>query len=123
MIIMVPQLGGQLARRLYSILTPPTEKEHFDIVVEIFPTGLASQYLLQLKEDEEVIFQGPAGVFILKENDRPKIFLATGTGIVPMMSILQTNCQKLGAKCNMTLFWGLPTHKDLYLFNELKQLM
>lgn len=121
MILMVPQPNGQMARRLYSILTPPTEREYFDIVVEIFETGLASQYLMRMHEDDEVVFQGPAGVFILKESNRPKIFLATGTGIVPMMSILQNKCQT-DESCNMMLFWGLQKKQDLYLFKELKQL-
>lgn len=121
MILMVPQTDGQYARRLYSILTPPSQKKYFDIVVEIIPHGVASNYLMQIKEHDQIFFQGPAGVFTLKKTQKPKVFLATGTGIVPMMSILDTQFTE-NPDHDTTLFWGLPYYKELYLFDELKNM-
>lgn len=122
LILMVPQSDGQLARRLYSILNPPKNSDYFEMVIEILPNGVASQYLLKLDENDEVIFQGPAGVFMLKENDHDKIYLATGTGIAPIKCMIEFQCQTLGTKTSTHLFWGVPTLKDVYFLKELKEL-
>lgn len=132
LILMVPQAENQMARRLYSILTPPGSYDYFDMVIEIFPNGLASQYLMKLNEHDEVIFQGPAGLFILKENDHPKVYLATGTGIVPIICMVDRSPksrlrQDYGGQAEVEspksiLLWGVQTYKDLYLIEELKKL-
>ena len=115
LILMVPQADDQMARRLYSLLTPPGVYDYFEMVIEIFPNGLASQYLMKLNEHDEVIFQGPAGLFTFKENDHLKVYLATGTGIVPIMCMLDRSPKSI-------LLWGVQTYKDVYLFEELKKL-
>lgn len=122
LILMVPQPDGQMARRLYSILTPPNQSGYFEMVIEILPNGLASQYLMKLHETDEVIFQGPAGVFTLRESDRNKIYLATGTGIAPIISMIEVQCRTSIIKKTTHLFWGVATMKDVYFLKELKEL-
>ena len=109
---------GEMARRLYSIVSPDTIKNSIEFIIEIIPGGLASSYLYNLKVKDEVVFQGPAGMFGLKENDRPKIFLATGTGIAPVRSMLESYQLPVSS---YSLFWGLKMYKDIYLFDELKK--
>lgn len=123
--------------RLYSIASPDTQKNSFEILVEIIEGGLGSTYLSNLKVGEEAVFQGPAGMFRLKENPRPKIFLVTGTGIAPVRSIIKSEIKKLRDEeikeennfnfsisqfPNFFLFWGLRYFSDVYFLNELKQL-
>ncbi|MFA5770601.1 MAG: FAD-binding oxidoreductase [Patescibacteria group bacterium] len=115
----VPSEKGPVSR-LYSIASPNTIKNSFELIIGIIPGGLASNYLFSLKENTEVIFYGPAGVFGLKENDRTKIFLVTGTGIAPILSIIKSNFQF--SIFNFQLFWGLKNYQDVYIFDELKQL-
>lgn len=111
-----------LISRLYSIASSSLEKNSFELIIKIIPGGLASSYLSDLKVKEAVVFQGPAGMFGLKENNRPKIFLATGTGIAPILSIIKSKFSPdlIGIQFSMNLFWGVKTYKDVYLFNELK---
>jgi NAD(P)H-flavin reductase len=122
LILMVPQPDGQMARRLYSILTPPNQNDYFEMVIEILPNGVGSQYLMKLNDNAEVIFQGPAGVFGLRENDSNKIYLATGTGIAPIKSMIEVQCKSSPKNIETYLFWGIPTFKDLYFLQELKEL-
>ena len=122
LILMVPQADGQMVRRLYSILTPPNQSDYFEMVIEILPNGVASQYLMKLKESDEVIFQGPAGVFTLRESTRNKVYLATGTGIAPIKSMIEVQCRTSGTKIPTHLFWGVATLKDVYFLKELKEL-
>ena len=113
----VPSGKGPVSR-LYSIASPDTAKNSFDLIIEIVPGGLASNYLFSLGEKSEVIFQGPAGMFGLKKNERDKIFMVTGTGIAPIRSILISNIKNQ----KYYLFWGLKSFQDVYLLNELKKL-
>lgn len=114
----VPSNNGPVSR-LYSIASQNTLTSSFDLIIEIVPGGLASDYLFSLSEKTEVIFQGPAGMFGLKENDRTKIFLITGTGIAPVRSILSSRLEDLKQK--YFLFWGLKKYSDIYLFDEFKR--
>ena len=61
-ILKVPSEKGPVSR-LYSIASPNTKKNSFELIIEIIPGGLASNYLFSLKENTEVVFQGPAGLF------------------------------------------------------------
>jgi NAD(P)H-flavin reductase len=116
LMIKVPTDRGPLSR-LYSIASSSEQKNDFDLIVQIFPGGLASTFLSNLSIQDQVVFQGPAGKFSLNENDRTKIFLATGTGIAPIKSILTANF----SMNNFHLFWGLKTFRDVYLLDQLKK--
>lgn len=117
LMIKIPTDKGPISR-LYSIASSDSEKNNVEFIIQIIPGGVASSYLFALKVKDEVVFQGPAGLFELKENDHQKIFLVTGTGIAPVRSML-ASC-KLPVD-NYQLFWGLKTFKDVYLFDELKK--
>lgn len=107
--------------RLYSIASPSFKKDSFELIVHLMPGGVASTYLSNLKIGDEVLFEGPAGVFTLKDNNQDKIFLATGCGIAPVRSILLSTLDTRKASNHFYLFWGLKTYKDIYLFDELKK--
>lgn len=76
--------------RLYSIASPDYSKKSFELVVEIVVDGLGSEYLKNLRIGDQTIFQGPSGLFTIKKTIRPKIFLATGTGIAPIRSMIKS---------------------------------
>ncbi len=107
---------GETGSRNYSIASPNHQTNSFDLVVQIIPNGFASTYLMQLTETDVVRFQGPAGVFTLKTDiERDKIFLATGTGIAPIKSMIESYAH--GRKRSDHYFyilWGLRTKNDLY---------
>jgi NAD(P)H-flavin reductase len=116
--------------RLYSICSPDFIKDSFELVVEIVERGLGSTYLNNLKTGSYVNFQGPAGVFTIKRDDRDKIFLATGTGIAPIRSMITSNFQFPISKqvsnfqspiTKHFLFWGLRTRNDVCFFDEFKK--
>jgi NAD(P)H-flavin reductase len=125
LMIKIPTGNGQVSR-LYSIASSSFEKTSFELIIEIVPNGIASNYLSNLKINDEVTFQGPAGLFTLRESNRDKIFLVTGTGIAPVKSIIKSNIKDQKSKRQIKnqkyyLFWGLKTYQDVYLLNELKQ--
>lgn len=104
--------------RLYSIFSSSKIKNQIQFLIDIIPGGLASTYFLNLKIGDETEFIGPVGQFNLRKNEKQKIFLATGTGIAPIISIL-TSCQSLISK--YYLFWGLKNYQDVYLLDQVKK--
>ncbi|NTU45998.1 FAD-dependent oxidoreductase [Candidatus Roizmanbacteria bacterium] len=115
--------GTNSVRRLYSIDTSPEQTESFSLLVRHVPNGIGSSYLHALPLGSEVTFQGPAGLFTLKETDRPKIYLATGTGITPFLSILRNQLlHPLVPSVPQTLLWGLRTLQEVYYTEELHTL-
>lgn len=115
-ILKVPSEKGPVSR-LYSITSSNNNKNSLELIIGLIPGGLASNYLFSLKEKTEVVFQGPAGLFGLRDNNNIKTFLVTGTGIAPIRSILKSNIKNQ----KLILFWGLKYYQDVYLLNELKQ--
>jgi ferredoxin-NADP reductase len=64
--------------------------------------------------------QGPAGIFTIKNQKRNKIFLATGTGIAPMWSMILSSIAARSFVDNYYLLWGLRHQDDIYFTNEIQ---
>lgn len=117
MIMFVPQEGAMPLRKLYSIASPSYQTGAFDLLVKTIEGGRASEFVARLKEGETVMFQGPAGRFVLEKNNRPKMFLCTGTGIAPIRSMILTQLYK-GLATDYYLFWGIRRREDMFLDDE-----
>lgn len=111
-----------VVRRLYSVASAPQDKTWFELMVKIIPDGVAGKYFANMKINDEVTFQGPAGIFTLRENQNNKVFLVTGTCLAPVRSMLKEISNLKFQISNFYLFWGLPYYKDVCLFEELKSL-
>lgn len=105
--------------RAYSIASPDYLKNSFELLVQLVPGGLASGYFSKLIPENKATFQGPAGLFTVKNTGRGRVFLATGCGLAPIRSMVFSGINS----CPETrLFWGVPTPNQAYLFNEFKKL-
>ncbi len=122
MIFHIPQGEGHAARRQYSIASHPAQKDSLEFIIEYVPNGVASHYLAQMQVGQELTFQGPAGVFTYRENEKEPVFLATGTGIAPIYSMLCDLLKNNNYSKHIYLFWGLKHKADMYYFLELKRL-
>lgn len=125
MIVKIPQPDGEFKTRLYSVLNTPNQKNSFDLLAKIIPGGVGSEYLMTKQMGDEVIFDGPAGVFTLKEEDRHKgrhkVFIATGTGVAPVHSMINTHLPHHPEE-RFVLLWGTPTRREVYFIDTWKKL-
>ena len=119
MIFHIPQAENHAARRQYSISSPPSQKNHLEFIIEYVPNGIASTYLPQMKIGALLTMQGPAGVFIYRPYPRNAVYLATGTGIAPMLSIIPDQLNNQNFSQNIYLYWGLKNLKDIYYLDYL----
>jgi ferredoxin-NADP reductase len=111
---------GEEITRAYSIASPPTDNGRFAFCLNRVQDGFMSNFLCDMKEGDEVRCQGPFGNFILHPPMRDTIFIATGTGIGPIRSMLQwvlaDESRHLGK--NLWLVFGSRTEKDIYYHDE-----
>ena len=104
--------------RPYSIASPPVQRDRILLVLNLVQGGPGSEYLFSLREGSRTSFKGPAGAFYLRDDGaRELLFVATGTGIAPMRSMILAQLQRQPDR-PVTLFWGLRSQRDLYWQDE-----
>ncbi len=106
-------------KRSFSMASRPDDRL-IDFHVRHIPGGRFTGDLLhRLRPGDKLALELPLGTFCYHEEDfRPILILATGTGIAPIKSILETlledeNCPPV------SLYWGARTRDDLYLHEEI----
>ena len=82
--------------RSYSICSSPTETEVIKLCVKIVAGGEFTSLLNTLSVGQAIKVVGPMGNFVLAEEEltHPKVFIGTGTGLSPLMSMLLYNLEK-----------------------------
>ncbi len=91
MFVIKPTLpSGQqgLMKRAYSLCSPRSHQHTISIALNTTPQGVISPTVYNLKKGDKVELDGPYGLFALHDSPRKKVFLAGGTGISPILSML-----------------------------------
>jgi len=108
--------------RAYSIASSASEPRHIDIIVARIDKGEVSTYLHErLREGMELTMRGPFGDFYLREGDRDLLFVATGSGLAPILAILRHMAES-GIRRRTTLYFGNRRPDDLFGMEELRDL-
>ena len=81
-----------IINREYSVCSGEKENQ-LEFLIREIDNGILSKQLRNLKINDPVKILGPYGNFYLKNFDMKKnyIFIASGTGISPFMSLIKTN--------------------------------
>lgn len=123
MTMLLPK-GEVTVRKMYSIASAPHITDRFELCINRVPGGFGSNYLCDLKVGMKLQCIGPYGIFVLREplqND--PIFIATGTGIAPLKSMLDTIWEKkLDDGRMIWLFFGARTQAHLIYHKEFQKM-
>jgi Na+-transporting NADH:ubiquinone oxidoreductase subunit F len=120
----VPAYGSspEPVYRAYSIASPPSQKGRIELEIRKVPNGICTTYVFtRLKVGDSVTINGPFGDFYLRDGDRDIIFIAGGSGMAPIRSILLDMAEK-GLSRRATYFFGARTLRDLFLVDEMRDL-
>jgi anthranilate 1,2-dioxygenase reductase subunit len=80
---------GTEETRSYSFANPPHETGCFVFYIKLLEDGVMSRYLRdQAKIGDEITMTGPFGHFYLRRPENPVLMVAGGTGLAPMLSML-----------------------------------
>jgi benzoate/toluate 1,2-dioxygenase reductase component len=113
------EVPGTDLSRSYSFSSPPGAKR-VSFVVRNVPQGRMSTYLCEHAEPgQRVAFTGPYGAFYLREQTRPILFLAGGTGIAPFLSMLDVLGSK-GSQQPIRMVYGVTNDIDLVALEQLE---
>ena len=93
--------------RDYSLITTPAD-HNLALCLYNVQGGLFSPLLASAEIGTGLSFSGPHGYFTYRPSTKPAVFVATGTGIAPFLSMARA-----GAK-EFTLLHGVKTSNDLY---------
>lgn len=103
-----------------SISSSHLEKGYIEFCMEIKETPGFSKYVGDhLKVGDSMLVRGPLGKFLIKDTGTDMIFVATGSGIAPIMGMIRT-LVKNNYKKPFKLFFGFKTRNDFIYRKELE---
>ncbi len=115
---------SKIQKRSFSISSSPNEKKYIEFTCKIVPNGFVSVYTVcHLKVGDKIKINGPMGNLTFNEKNAKKniVFLAAGSGISPMISILRyINKNKI--KLNATVIYSNKTENEILWKDEIENL-
>lgn len=112
-------------RRSYSITSTPDITHAVTLCAEIIPGGKGSEYLKALKPGDTVEILAPLGRFVVDPAeiaDRRLLFVATGSGIAPIASMITNLLVTLRETRPMRLHWGMRDEQHMFWFDNFQRL-
>ena len=108
--------------RSYSMVSTEEALPRLEFLIRCLPEGKMSDYLRDDAAVDEVIeLEGPFGSFYLRDDlQADHVMIAGGTGVAPMISMLDTIRQKSGRKPKMLLSFGCLDEPSLFYTEELE---
>lgn len=90
--------------------------EHDDflqVLYRVIPSGVLTPQLVKMPVGADIAVSAPCGEFVLRDRNRPIVFIATGTGIAPCRAYSRTH-----PDLNLTVLHGVRTMEDLFYRDE-----
>lgn len=125
-------VGKDGVRRSYSIATTPDVEHGFGLLVELIPGGRGSEFLQQLEIGVEAEILAPLGRFVVDNEQYSSdpvlqypsklLFVATGSGIVPIWSMIHDQLINQKNTSSIRLHWGMRSEADLFWLDHLERL-
>ena len=121
------QIPGDDRRRAYSLTNVANWDGEVEFLIRLHEGGYFSTYLRELMIDagargDRVIVHGPIGAFGLRESGlRPRWFVAGGTGLAPMLSMLRRMAE-WAEPHPARLFFGVNEEADVPQLEQLAEI-
>jgi len=117
------EIPGREERRAYSLANTGNWDGRLEFLIRLQPGGLFSGFLRErAAPGMKLMVSGPLGAFGIEEGSlRPRWFVAGGTGLAPMLSMLRrmAEFQEMQAA---HLFFGVNRESELFALDELERL-
>ena len=108
--------------RPYSIASSSKYKNKIELIITAQHNGKGANYIRNLKLDDVVNFNGPFGVFTLKQSIHNNYaFIATGAGIAPILPMI-TDLLEQDKTSNIHLYFGVSNKSQVFYLSKLKTL-
>ena len=116
------EIDGVRVTRSYSPSSAPGSRRMLQITVKAIDGGRLSRHLCRIARVGDVLELGQAfGAMTLPSPPGPLLFLAAGSGITPLMSLVRQLAGQ-GMPAPLTLFYSARTRSELCFLEELRAL-
>ncbi len=106
--------GAGEFKRSYSIVE--SSENSFKLCIKIVPDGRGGRVLSRLSVGDQVMASPAVGGFVLRDTPLPKVFIATGTGLAPMIAMLSATPNTVPK----TVIFGVRREEDLFYLDTLR---
>ncbi|WP_394824932.1 ferredoxin--NADP reductase [Pendulispora albinea] len=119
--LVLPRPDGEI-RRSYSIASHPSESPSFQLAITKVDGGPGSTYLHELSRGATLTAIGPQGFFSRPlDKTGPSLFVATGTGLTPLRSMVRAAVET-GHTLPMWVLFGVRHERDIFYREEFAEL-
>ena len=107
--------------RSYSMATTAQDLPKIELLIRILPGGVMSDWLVNRAVPEDVVeVSGPYGQFFLKPKVRAShVMIAGGTGLAPMLAMIDALRRTSGRKPPVILSFGCQSAEGLFSLDQL----
>ena len=113
---------GKLIQRPMSISSSADDTSEYEFFIRLVHEGEFTPLLWELKVGDPINIKGAKGRFVLQEDDRTCLLVASGTGLAPFMSMIDT-LRDRGQTRDLVLLHGVSYDYDLAWRGELEELV
>ncbi len=117
-------IESKISYRSYSIASAPSQDNTFELIIVLNPDGLGTPYMWNHYQKGTIVpVAGPLGKFILPRSiDHDICFIATGTGIAPLRSMLLYILNNGIPHKNIYTVFGNRKKQDIMYRKEMEEL-
>jgi ferredoxin--NADP+ reductase len=113
--------AGKLIRRPMSVSSSADDLSEYEFFIRLVEEGEFTPLLWQRGVGDAINITGPKGKFLLQEDGRRCLFVASGTGLAPFISMIET-LRGRGETRDIILLHGVSYDHDLAWREQLEEL-
>ena len=103
---------GKLVQRPMSVSSSSDRLDEYEFFIRLVEGGAFTTLLWERKVGDAINIKGPKGRFLLQDDERRCLFVASGTGLAPFMSMIET-LRDRGQTRQIALIHGASYDHDL----------
>lgn len=114
------EVDGKTISRSYTPISNDKDPGRLELVIKVYPNGLLTNHMADLKVGETLEFRGPKGAMTYKNGLCKHIgMIAGGTGITPMYQLIRAICEDEADTTTVSLLYANNSEDDILLRPQL----
>jgi ferredoxin/flavodoxin---NADP+ reductase len=113
--------AGKLVQRPMSISSSADDLSEYEFFIRLIDGGALTPLLWQRSVGDSINIKGPKGKFVLQPDGRRALFIASGTGLAPFISMIET-LRGRGQSRDVVLLHGVSYDSHLAWREQLTEL-
>jgi ferredoxin--NADP+ reductase len=113
--------ADKLVQRPMSVSSSADDLSEYEFFIRLVDSGGFTPLLWRIGVGDPINIKGPKGKFLLQDDGRTALFIASGTGLAPFISMIET-LRDRGQTREVVLLHGVSHERDLAWRNQLTKL-